>query len=127
MDVLIQYGFSIEEIQYILDTNLEIEEVDDRLIYEFIDLLRSLGCRNEHIKNIFICNPFCLTNSLLEMKKMIEKLYTYGFDLLYTTFDRNPYLLNMTITDLEELYQTKIKEGMNQDEFIDFLNYQFIY
>lgn len=127
MDVLIQYGFSIEEIQYILDTNLEIEEVDDRLIYEFIELLRSIGCRNEHIKNIFICNPFCLTNSILDMKLLLQKLDEYGLDTLYITIDRNPYLLNLTISDLEQLYQTKTKEGMNKEEFIDYLNYQFIY
>ena len=127
MDVLIQYGFSIEEIQYILDTNLEIEEVDDRLIYEFIELLRSIGCRNEHIKNIFICNPFCLTNSILDMKVLLQKLDEYGLDTLYITIDRNPYLLNLTISDLEQLYQTKTKEGMNKEEFIDYLNYQFIY
>ena len=127
MDVLIQYGFSIEEIQYILDTNLEIEEVDDHLIYEFIELLRSIGCRNEHIKNIFICNPFCLTNSILDMKVLLQKLDEYGLDTLYITIDRNPYLLNLTISDLEQLYQTKTKEGMNKEEFIDYLNYQFIY
>lgn len=127
MDVLIQYGFSIEEIQYILDTNLEIEEVDDRLIYEFIELLRSIGCRNEHIKNIFICNPFCLTNSILDMIVLLQKLDEYGLDTLYITIDRNPYLLNLTISDLEQLYQTKTKEGMNKEEFIDYLNYQFIY
>ena len=127
MDVLIQYGFSIEEIQYILDTNLEIEEVDDRLIYEFIELLRSIGCRNEHIKNIFICNPFCLTNSILDMKVLLQKLDEYGLDTLYVTIDRNPYLLNLTISDLEQLHQTKTKEGMTKKEFIDYLNYQFIY
>lgn len=127
MDVLIQYGFSIEEIQYILDTNLEIEEVDDRIIYEFIELLMSIGCRNEHIKNIFICNPFCLTNSIVDMKSLIQKLYDYGFEVLYITIDRNPYLLNLTDEDLEQLYQEKIKEGMNKNEFIDFLNYEFIY
>ena len=34
MDVLIRYGFSIEEITNMMDSNQEIERIDDKDIYE---------------------------------------------------------------------------------------------
>ena len=127
MDVLIQYGFSIEEIQNMLDTNFIIESCEDRSIYELLDMLGCVGCNNQHIQNIFICNPFCLTNPLENMKKLIDKLYEIGFDSLYTLFDSNPYLLNLTARDLDDLYHKALQEGMTHEEFLDYLNYHFIY
>ncbi len=127
MDVLIQYGFSIEEIQNMLDTNIMIENVEDRDILELIDLLKGIGCQNEHIQNIFICNPFCLTNSNLEMKELIDQLYEIGFDSLYTLFDSNPYLLNISAKEMDLFYHNMLQDGMTKEYFYDYLNYHFIY
>ncbi len=127
MDVLIQFGFSIEEIQNMLNTNVMIESVDDHDIYEVIDLLKRVGCRKEHIQNIFICNPFCITNSNSEMSELVEKLYEIGFRSLYTLFDSNPYLLNITARDMDLFYHSMLQEGMTKEYFFDYLNYHFIY
>lgn len=127
MDVLIQYGFSIEEIQNMLNTNFIIESIDDRLIYELIDNLKEIGCNNNHLRNIFICNPFCLTNSLPNIKELIKKLHELGYDSLYTLFDSNPYLLNLTAKDIDESYHNMLDKGMSKEDYLDYLSYQFIY
>ena len=127
MDVLIKEGFSIEEIQNMLDTNLMIEAVEDRSIYELLSILKDIGCSKEHIKNIFICNPFCLTNDNSGIMDLINKLKEIGFDSLYTLFDSNPYLLNFSANDMDDFYHRLIDGGMSKEEFFDYLNYHFIY
>ena len=54
MDILIRYGFSIEEIKNMIDSNPDINNVDDSVIYTLIDVLGYCGCLSNHIKNIFI-------------------------------------------------------------------------
>ena len=127
MEVLIQFGFSIEEIQNMLNTNIMIESVEDRVLYELIEYLKNIGCKTNHLQNIFICNPFCLTNKLSDIKSLVNKLNDIGFDSLYTLFDSNPYILNLTAKDIDESFHSMIEKGLSKEEYIDYLNYQFIY
>lgn len=127
MDVLIQFGFSIEEIQNMLNTNFMIESIEDNLIYELIDILKEVGCNINHLQNIFICNPFCLTNKLSDIKELINKLYELEYDSLYTLFDSNPYLLNLTAKDIDESYHNMLDKGMSKEDYFDYLSYHFIY
>lgn len=127
MDVLTQYGFSIEEIQGMLDTNILIESVEDRDIYELIELLKSIGCNIDIIRNIFLCNPFCLSNSLTSTRKLIDKLQEFGLDYLFVLFDKNPYLLNINELELDSFYQKMKKEGMMNEDIFEYLSYHFIY
>ncbi len=127
MDVLIQFGFSIEEIQNMLNTNFMIESIEDNLIYKLIDILKEVGCNINHLQNIFICNPFCLTNKLSDIKELINKLYELEYDSLYTLFDSNPYLLNLTAKDIDESYHNMLDKGMSKEDYFDYLSYHFIY
>ena len=122
MDVLIRFGFTIDEIKIMMDTNGAIGEVSDSSIYELIDILKSVGCKENHIKNIFLCNPFYLVRDISEVHTLIEKLYEYGLSFLYILFDSNPYLLNMTAKDFEDFYQSKVQEKMNKDEILDYIH-----
>ena len=127
MDVLIRYGFSIEEIKNMMDTNRSIEEINDKEIYELIDILEKLGCDFNSIKNIFICNPFYLSKSVNDINNLIKKLYEIGCSHLNILFDSNPYILNLSDIDIDKLYNTKLGEGFNKDEIIDYINYNVIY
>ena len=122
MDVLIRFGFTIEEIKNMMDTNNSIDSVSDKDIYELIDILSNVGCSIEHIKNIFLCNPFYLTRNVNDVNHFIQKLYELGFSALFVLFDSNPYILNMTDVEIEKLYYQKIKDGFNASEVIDFIN-----
>ena len=64
MDVLIRYGFTIEEIKSMMDSNNQIESTEDKSIYELIDLLGSVGCLSNHIKNTPHDDSFPLTKYL---------------------------------------------------------------
>ncbi len=127
MDVLIRFGFTIDEIKSMMDTNNLIDSVSDKDIYELIDILEKAGCQDSHIKNIFLCNPFYLTRDVLEVNHFIQKLYEIGLSSLFVLFDSNPYILNMSDRDLDQFYHEKIKEGMNKEEILDTINYSMVF
>ena len=127
MDVLIRFGFTIEEIQNMMNSNEDILQVDDSEIEELIKLLKDFGCSLNSIKNILSCNPFYLTRGLNSIKKLLNKFYELGFSYLYILFDSNPYILNKSDTDLEELYNQKISEGLTKSEVLDFIQYNMFF
>ena len=126
MDILMRYGFSIEEIKNMMDSNDELENVLDKDILELINALSKIGCHEEHIMNIFICNPFALSRSVKEIKDLIKKLEELKFKKLYTIFDSNPYLLNMTATEVENIYKEKESQGMSSQEIVDYFYHNII-
>ncbi len=126
MDVLMRFGFSIEEIKNMMDTNHNLEEVNDRDIYELIDLLKKIGCDDDMIKNIFLCNSFCLSRSINETNHLITKLYELGFSSLAWLLDSNPYLLNLYDEEIDNIYQIKVKEGLSKEEILDYFYHTII-
>ncbi len=119
MDVLIRFGFSIEEIKNMMDANGEIDTVSDKDIYDIIEILEKVGCQNQHIKNIFLCNPFVITRNVNDIHHLISKLYELGFTSLFSLLDFNPYLLNISDVELEKMIEDKKKEGLSKEEVFD--------
>lgn len=120
MDILMRYGFSIEEIKNMMDANSELENVQDKSILELINILTKVGCHEEHIMNIFICNPFVLSRDIIEIKMLIKKLENLNFKKLFTIFDSNPYILNLTDKEIEKIYNEQLDLGLSEEEVIDY-------
>ena len=127
MDSLIRFGFSIEDINILMDTNEDISLVSDSDVNKIIDLLKNNDCSDDTIKNIFICNPFVITNSISDIDKLINKLKELGFKNINLLFDSNPYILNKSDKELEKLYNKKKEEGLEKSEIIDFISYNIIF
>ena len=127
MDSLIRFGFTIEDINILMDTNEDISLVSDNEVSEIIKLLENNNCSINTIKNIFICNPFVITNNLLDITKLIDKLKELGFKNINLLFDSNPYILNKSDKELEKLYNKKKEEGLNKEEIMDFISYNNIF
>ena len=126
MDVLMRFGFSIEDIKMMMDSNEEIDSIQDKNINGIIDVLREVGCTDEEIKNIFLCNPFCLSIDYSQISNLIQKLESIGCNCLFLLLDSNPYLLNRSTDQIDEFYQKKIKEGFSEEEIINDINYHMI-
>lgn len=126
MDILVRYGFSIEEIKNMMDSNDELENISDKNILELINILGKVGCHEEHIMNIFNCNPFVFSEDINEIKKLIKKLESLNFKELYIIFDSNPYLLNMTATEIENIYKNLENKGMSSIEIADYFYHNII-
>ena len=127
MDGLIRFGFTIEEINILMDTNLDISLISDNEVNDIIKLFKDNNCSNDTIKNIFICNPFIITNSITDTSKIIDKLKELGFKNINLLFDSNPYILNMSDKLIEKLYNKKKEEGLEKSEIIDFISYNVIF
>lgn len=123
MDGLIRFGFTIEEINILMDSNEDISLVSDNSVNEIIKLLKDNNCSNNTIKNIFICNPFVITNNIIDTAKLINKLKELGFTNINLLLDSNPYILNISDKELEKLYNKKKDEGLKSSEIIDFISY----
>lgn len=126
MDSLIRFGFTIEEINILMDTNEDISSISDNEVNNIIKLLKDINCSNNTIKNIFICNPFIITNNINDITKLIDKLKELGFKNINLLFDSNPYILNISDKLLEKLYNKKKDEGLKKEEIIDFISYNSI-
>lgn len=126
MDSLIRFGFTIEEINILMDTNEDISLISDIEVNNIIKLLKDINCSNNTIKNIFICNPFIITNNINDITKLIDKLKELGFKNINLLFDSNPYILNISDKLLEKLYNKKKDEGLKKEEIIDFISYNSI-
>ena len=51
----------------------DINKLNESDIYEKIDILGKVGCMSDHIKNIFICNPYYLTRNSKDINKLIDE------------------------------------------------------
>ena len=122
MDVLTRYGFTFEELNYMLESNDDINKLNESDIYEKIDILGKVGCMSDHIKNIFICNPYYLTRNSKEITKLINKLYEIGLNNLYIIFDSNPYILNYNIKDIDEIISGFKKKKINPYDIVNYFN-----
>ena len=127
MDSLIRFGFTIEDINILMDTNEDISLVSDNEVNEIIKLLENNNCGINTIKNIFICNPFVITSSIIDINKLIDKLKELGFKNINLLLDSNPYILNKSDKELEKLYNKKKEEGLEKAEIIDFISYNIIF
>jgi len=127
MDILIRYGFTIEEIKIMMDTNSSIEDMNEENVKSIINILENINCSKGEIKNILICNPFCITNSVIDINNLINKLNNIGINKLNILVSTNPYILNISDKELDKLYNIKVKEGLNKEEIIDYINYNIIY
>ena len=118
MDTLVRYGFSIEDIKNMMDSNQEIENIEDSVILKLIKLLENENCSQDSIKNIFITNPFYLNRDVEEVEGLFKELKKNGIKKLNILFDMNPYLLNLNDTDLNDLI---ISKKLNRKDFAEFI------
>lgn len=127
MDILIRFGFSMEEIQNMMDTNDIIEETSDKNINEILDTLKRIDCQEEQIKNIFICNPFCLTKEAKEINDTLQELKGLHFSSLALLIDSNPYLLNIQKEELKDWIERKRKEKLTDEQLRDCILYDMLF
>ena len=103
MDALIRYGFSVEEIKNIMNSNEDINNISDKDINKFIKLLEQFECKINHIKNIIITNPFILTRDYDDVEKTINILNSYLKNNISIVLDTNPFILNLNEKDINNI------------------------
>lgn len=126
MDVLIRFGFSIEEIKNMMDTNIWIDRISDQSLQNLITILENINCSKKQIKNILIANPFYLNIEEEKVLDLLSLLKEMKFTNLNLLFDSNPFLINLTREEFENLLKKKREESLSIEEIKDYINYELI-
>lgn len=119
MDELIRYGFSIEEIQNMMDNNMMINSILDKDVAHLLKILEEVGCSRSQIKNISITNPFYFSQNISSIEELLMILKEMGFSSLPIVLDENPYLLNLSHEDLLQIVKKMRKDGIQEVEILD--------
>lgn len=119
MDALIRYGFSVEEIKNIMNSNEDINNISDNDINKIIKLLEKCNCKINHIKNIFITNPFVLTRDYDEIEKSINILNDNLKDV-FLVLDTNPFILNISDKEIGLLINELVKKNIDVNDYFLF-------
>ena len=102
MNSLIKLGFSIEEMQMLMDTNVLLKNISENHIQKLLSILEKYDCLEEDIKNIITCNPFYFNND----SKEVESVLKYISKIVYpikSLINTNPFILNKTLEEVKEL------------------------
>ncbi len=126
MDALIRYGLSIEEIQNMMDCNEEISNVLDSSIKRIISILKNIGLSDLEIISIIEGNPFILSRDYEEIDRLVSCIKKLGFNDLVNLFNSNPYLLSLSCSKFEDIFNQKINEGLNKEEAISYFYYNLV-
>lgn len=122
MDKLIELGLSSNDIENMILLNPMIKFLNLNEIERNILILENIQCETSHIRNILITNPFYLTRTIDDTKKLINKLLSLGFTNLNLLFDANPFFLNLDSFEIDEFVKEKQKDGMSLVDIIDLID-----
>lgn len=120
MNILIKYGFTIEEFQNMLLDNPDISDITDNSILTIINYLVDNGCSNSQIRNILIANPYILSSDLDEISILIDR-FKELFDNINLLFDSNPFILNWNLKKLNNFISKMIDSDYSMEYIYDYL------
>ena len=121
MKQLFELGLNQNDIEDMINLNPDIANLDKEII-ELITLLKEVGCKDRHIKNILISNPMYLSRSKTDVLKLIELLKELGITNLEITFDTNPWLLNKDVFEINEFIKEQKELGLNMYDIVDMID-----
>lgn len=98
-------------------SNLSEEEIETNILF-----LKKIECKERHIRNILIANPFYLSRSLIDLEKLINKLFSLGLNNLNLLFDSNPLFLNHDAFEIDDFIQIKQNEGLSLEDIADLID-----
>lgn len=119
MDILLNLGISDDDFNDMLELFPKIVGISNEEIMKKINILKSINCDSEQIKNIFIGNPSFLgifDDDILELISYLKKIGLCDINLL---FEENPYFLDYEVYELEEYIEKEIKNGKKLEEIVE--------
>ncbi len=112
MKSLFDIGIMEDEIQELLYECPNLKNISDQEVNEKIVLLQYIGCKDIHIRNIIISNPYYLECSIEKVSKLLNGMLQLGFKTLYLLLDENPRILNLDLIDIHQYINNQIKQGI---------------
>ena len=122
MEELYRMGISENTIKNMLELVPYISEMSEKEIKEKEIILKKVNCDENQVINIISSNPMYLDRTNDGILKLINKLKSYGFDMLNILFDSNPYILNLEVFEIENYINSRLDSGEKLEDIIDDLD-----
>ena len=121
MNELFNLGIDEMNIKFMIESNPNIMDMDEKEVNDRIELLKELGCDDFKIRNILIGNPWYLDRCITDVIKMINKLSEIGLDRIDLLIDSNPLLLNIDSFEIDDFIEKKMIEGYTIEDIVDMI------
>ena len=122
MNRLYEIGLKESDVKNMIDACSVIIEMEDEEVENKINILKQIGCKDVHIKNILICNPWYLDRLDKDVLKLIDTLLKNKFECIHLLIDANPFILNLDSFEIEQYIKNKQAEGMELEDIVDELD-----
>ena len=122
MEELYRIGISENTIKNMLELVPSISEMSEKEIKEKEIILEKVNCDENQVINIISSNPMYLDRTNDGILRLINKLKSYGFDMLNILFDSNPYILNLEVFEIEKYINSRLDSGEELEDIIDDLD-----
>ena len=120
IDLLIEIGFTEEEIKEFVLEYENILDTDVINIQNKLDYLKKLELNHNEIKNIILTNPLYL-NKNDELFNLFDTLKKYEIDNIKNLIIINPYVLNLDGIDIELFFKNRMNSKLSNEEIVDLL------
>ena len=122
MEILFEFGFEEKEILDMINQFIDLKLLSKEEVLSKIAILKRLGCKDRHIKNILDSNPYYLCRSDSDIIKLINYLKDIKFDCIYLLLDSNPYILNLEFFEVNNYINTMLNNGALLEDIVDNLD-----
>lgn len=122
MYILNNLGIEEKDIKNMTEQCPNILSLEENEITRKVEILKQIGCKEEHIRNILICNPYYLDRLETDILNLIRYLIKNKFECLYLLFDSNPFILNKDVFEIEKYINDKIANEEQLEDIIDELD-----
>lgn len=120
MESLLQI-FNEDEVVELIELNPEIRNVSDDNINKLINILKNYKFSVSRLKNIIKSNPFYLSRDIDEVDALINKLLEKEIYNVGIIIDTYPLFLNYYDEDIDEFFDLKSNEELNNDEIVELI------
>lgn len=122
MYILNNLGIEEKDIKNMIEQCPNILSLEENEITRKIEILKQIGCKEEHIRNILICNPCYLDRLETDILSLIRYLIKNKFECLYLLFDSNPFILNKDVFEIENYINEKLSQEESLEDILDELD-----
>lgn len=127
MEELLKIGISDKTIKQMKELCPDIIELNNNEIIEKIELLKSINCNENQIKNIISSNPYYLDRSNMDIEKLTNKLLELGFENLSILFESNPYILNLDAFEIDKYIKDRENAGEKLENIVEEMDLSLIH
>lgn len=118
MDMLYKLGIPESDVDNMIDFCPNILIMFDEEVEDKINLLKQIGCEESDIIYILIYNPWYLERLDKDVLNLFDTLLKNKFKSINKLIKKNPYILNLDSSEIEQYIINKQSEEVKIEDII---------